>query len=73
MVFVTLTFNISIHAPTWGATGTSDAGIQAYTISIHAPTWGATHGHVLARTYLRISIHAPTWGATLTIKAELPA
>ena len=33
---------VSIHAPTWGATGLA-AKLQAIDlVSIHAPTWGAT-------------------------------
>ncbi len=33
---------VSIHAPTWGATGwTSSCGFS-HRVSIHAPTWGAT-------------------------------
>ena len=42
MVFVTLTFNISIHAPTWGATLIESQYPGEDAISIHAPTWGAT-------------------------------
>ena len=36
-------FFVSIHAPTWGATG-ADYGsrISSRSVSIHAPTWGAT-------------------------------
>jgi len=34
--------DISIHAPTWGATITSSITIDDNYISIHAPTWGAT-------------------------------
>ena len=33
---------ISIHAPTWGATGLMGRGLDSAKISIHAPTWGAT-------------------------------
>jgi len=33
---------ISIHAPTWGATGKNTAACLRDLISIHAPTWGAT-------------------------------
>ena len=35
--------NISIHAPTWGATFENDATQKTFDISIHAPTWGATY------------------------------
>ena len=34
--------DISIHAPTWGATRAAQKEGQADGISIHAPTWGAT-------------------------------
>ena len=33
---------VSIHAPTWGATGQTKEEVQAMNVSIHAPTWGAT-------------------------------
>ena len=33
---------ISIHAPTWGATGVVRQVTHHFGISIHAPTWGAT-------------------------------
>ncbi len=36
------TRGISIHAPTWGATGITRVGDDMVMISIHAPTWGAT-------------------------------
>ena len=55
---------ISIHAPTWGATLTSEISIIRLKISIHAPTWGATVEDDTSREAVRISIHAPTWGAT---------
>ena len=35
-------FNISIHAPAWGATGGDSDFCVADHISIHAPAWGAT-------------------------------
>ena len=35
-------FDISIHAPTWGATSDHDSDGSDDSISIHAPTWGAT-------------------------------
>ena len=34
--------NISIHAPTWGATRRQGGCASVGAISIHAPTWGAT-------------------------------
>ena len=33
---------VSIHAPTWGATGTARPDYSQVPVSIHAPTWGAT-------------------------------
>ena len=33
---------VSIHAPTWGATHTSQTSNFKDNVSIHAPTWGAT-------------------------------
>ena len=58
-------YNISIHAPTWGATRHLCQPITlALSISIHAPTWGATYTPKVERPIGEISIHAPTWGAT---------
>ena len=37
--------SISIHAPTWGATGSKYGSPQGVGISIHAPTWGATEAN----------------------------
>ncbi len=34
--------DVSIHAPAWGATLSSDALPQTLEVSIHAPAWGAT-------------------------------
>ena len=33
---------VSIHAPTWGATEITAGVYKAVAVSIHAPTWGAT-------------------------------
>ena len=55
---------ISIHAPTWGATRIALRSFSDFPISIHAPTWGATFTPTLLSTLCGISIHAPTWGAT---------
>ena len=56
---------VSIHAPTGGATG--DAALQQAVehVSIHAPTGGATDAAVLRLGRGPVSIHAPTGGATL--------
>ena len=57
---------ISIHAPTWGATFSHARGItHRLRISIHAPTWGATYFCHSVVLFSPISIHAPTWGATV--------
>ena len=56
---------ISIHAPTRGATLEAMASMaKVPKISIHAPTRGATIHTRSARLLHRISIHAPTRGAT---------
>ena len=36
------TTQVSIHAPTWGATSLQHEKRRAKSVSIHAPTWGAT-------------------------------
>ena len=36
-------FDISIHAPAWGATGQFQRIGRVHRISIHAPAWGATY------------------------------
>ena len=33
---------VSIHAPTWGATDVFFVPFRLIFVSIHAPTWGAT-------------------------------
>jgi len=38
-------YNVSIHAPAWGATAEAFNGIGADDVSIHAPAWGATFHH----------------------------
>ena len=57
--------NISIHAPTRGATVRYQQSEQGSRISIHAPTRGATDYNKGATRQIRISIHAPTRGATI--------
>ena len=56
--------NISIHAPTRGATPCWQHNYQHTLISIHAPTRGATSNPAVCLSRLLISIHAPTRGAT---------
>ena len=64
--------DISIHAPTRGATIATWLPPTKLDISIHAPTRGAT-SPIDARTpLLTISIHAPTRGATRTKTATWP-
>ena len=58
--------NISIHAPTRGATGSEALKDALMNISIHAPTRGATIFFCLPKSMIFISIHAPTRGATCT-------
>ncbi len=55
---------VSIHAPTWGATIFSGTLRFASRVSIHAPTWGATLMLQFVNDEVEVSIHAPTWGAT---------
>ena len=58
-------WEISIHAPMWGATVNFPSFNLTYLISIHAPMWGATIASCLFICFLLISIHAPMWGATI--------
>ena len=62
---------ISIHAPTRGATALTDHLLPLPQISIHAPTRGATNQMFIFITILVISIHAPTRGATYSDIAGL--
>ena len=56
--------DISIHAPTNGATLSVLDRLALFIISIHAPTNGATIKWDNDAKTLVISIHAPTNGAT---------
>ena len=56
--------DISIHAPTGGATCHILRAFIKRTISIHAPTGGATMSAKADLIAYGISIHAPTGGAT---------
>ena len=63
--------DISIHAPTRGAT-VPDADAHPDTpISIHAPTRGATNPIASSHGFYFISIHAPTRGATLIFALQI--
>ena len=55
---------ISIHAPTRGATTKERNALRMLNISIHAPTRGATLVAQRRAVVMPISIHAPTRGAT---------
>ena len=63
--------DISIHAPTRGATPHRGGLEEAMRISIHAPTRGATYTHAPPLTKTSISIHAPTRGATVEVNKEV--
>ena len=65
-------YNISIHAPQWGATDRPRGGPPAMFISIHAPQWGATPIHSNDCHIRYISIHAPQWGATSGPRVSAP-
>ena len=56
---------VSIHAPTRGATAVRSAGLSTGSVSIHAPTRGATLSDIELAAEFKVSIHAPTRGATL--------
>jgi len=63
--------DISIHAPSRGATLRSSASFRTVVISIHAPSRGATCGHAHQTRSRLISIHAPAWGATVQEERRL--
>ena len=64
MTLSSISFFISIHAPTRGATFNCVVHNKMNIISIHAPTRGATDVCGTEIRVLDISIHAPTRGAT---------
>ena len=55
---------VSIHAPTRGATCNLHQSRYYQVVSIHAPTRGATSLRIVSLKYTSVSIHAPTRGAT---------
>ena len=63
-------YNVSIHAPAWGATGHPASTWRCVPVSIHAPAWGATHGRRRDLHPTTVSIHAPAWGATPRISSN---
>ena len=62
-----VSFQISTHAPTRGATDLAEYIAKPIEISTHAPTRGATARRNFLHRLKKISTHAPTRGAT---KAE---
>ena len=62
--YLTTIADVSIHAPTRGATDPLPEDGQSWQVSIHAPTRGATPFLSLASRLSIVSIHAPTRGAT---------
>ena len=65
-----IVIQISIHAPTRGATLVGGTYSNGSDISIHAPTRGATVYPVPVGAVKGISIHAPTRGATTQVAVE---
>ena len=58
---------VSIHAPTWGATGTADV-LDIDSGSFNPRThMGCDVSKVTIRETPHVSIHAPTWGATIRL------
>ena len=57
---------VSIHAPTGGATIIFIRRSKTTNVSIHAPTGGATFNEKYCFNTINVSIHAPTGGATAT-------
>ena len=41
--FSRVLFQVSIHAPAWGATQQNEKMLRGLLVSIHAPAWGATN------------------------------
>ncbi len=64
---------VSIHAPTRGATSDREKNGAAADVSIHAPTRGATLSYFPLASSPLVSIHAPTRGATRVVNWALSA
>ena len=64
---------VSIHAPTRGATNERGYTVRRLAVSIHAPTRGATLNAKSIGIAKLVSIHAPTRGATHRIIQNLHA
>ena len=62
--------DVSIHAPTGGATVARDPRVAVMAVSIHAPTGGATNSRLVTIRHGFVSIHAPTGGATKAAEYE---
>ena len=69
--FVGIRSDISIHAPSRGATAYQSPPREWDSISIHAPSRGATAAPARALTACAISIHAPSRGATFGGEREI--
>ena len=66
--------DVSIRAPTWGATFVRCSPSLHKRVSIRAPTWGATcYCSRGCEIYILVSIRAPTWGATHNTKYSIIA
>ena len=57
-------FEVSIHAPTWGATCQHVADIYAYEVFQSTHPRGVRLQRRTTTVIIQVSIHAPTWGAT---------
>ena len=68
LFFIYLIIDVSIHAPTRGATRWDPLRARRRAVSIHAPTRGATSDKLDCRHPIQVSIHAPTRGATCCIR-----
>ena len=58
------TVNVSIHAPTWGATTFSDLISRLNGFQSTRPRGARRRGQAGKERHGAVSIHAPTWGAT---------
>ena len=58
------TADVSIHAPTWGATYKANIARKDYEFQSTLPHGERLILHHTGYGSVRVSIHAPTWGAT---------
>ena len=68
MAYEKLILDVSIHAPTWGATKTYLVRFRRRAVSIHAPTWGATLLKRLAKPFITFQSTHPR-GVRLQIQS----